>query len=931
MSDEFERETGASAIHEGRMNSVQGVETSSVLEDIDERLRKILSERNIKQLHPVQEDVYRPIVQGLNVLVCAPTGIGKTEAAMLPVFQRMAASHSEGISCLYITPLRSLNRDMLLRLKQFAEAVGLRAAVRHGDTSQSERASQSSNPPDVLITTPETLQIMLVGRKLRKSISHTKFVVVDEIHELAGSERGAQLCVALERLANISGEFQRIGLSATVGSPDEIAQLLGGGRQVYIAKLAVERPREIKVIKPEIGAETVSLAAQLQIDEGFASVIERAKSIIDRHRGTLFFVNTRDLAEAIASRFHLWMPEYPAGVHHGSLSKELRVQMEEEFKKGELKCLICTSSLELGIDIGRAEYTIQFNSPRQVTRLLQRIGRAGHRAGEMSRGCILGYDDDELLEGAVIARRALAEELEQERVREKPLTVLANQIVAMASEGCYSDEGMYSTLLRSYPFRGLSRGEFVRVLDFLLEYGLVRRDEATLKRSMRGLHYFYENLSMIRDEKTYSIRDIGTRKIIGTLDEGFVVSFAEEGAIFITHGRSWRVIELRESEILVEPVSVAGALPSWIGEEIPVPYEVAQEVGSIRRTGMVDAYALDSNAASSIRSYIASVREPSIMAHDGRIVVEVDGRHAVINACFGTRVNETLSRLLAAMISARSGESVGIDSDPYRIVMELPAGFRKEWIAEALHAIKPEMLESFMEKVIMNLSYARWQFLYVGKKFGIIRKDADYREINIQKLMQSYEGTPVMEETVAKTMWESMDIAGTSEVLHRIQAGEIEVVHAPLSPVGEKGLEATREIYRPARADRGILEALKKRLLSEEFTLHCLHCGARKRTRAENERGRIVCWKCGGKMLAALGRYDEEMLSGRRKEEKKMRKNASLVMEYGQRALMVLAGRGIGPDAAARILGKQRLSEEQLLREILEQEINFARTKRFWD
>ncbi len=917
-------------------------EAGSPIDLLDAKLREALRSRNIVELHPVQENVFLPVYGGQNILVCAPTGIGKTEAAMLPVLQRMVEEKGGGIRCLYITPLRALNRDMLVRLKELASSVGLTAAVRHGDTPQSERVRQSRHPPDILITTPETVQILLTGRKLRDALATVRFVVVDELHELVNGERGAQLSVALERLVNIAGEFQRIGLSATVGSPAEVSKLLASGREVHIAAIPVEKLREIDVRCPMPDSKTDELAANLQIDAGMAAAVQESRRLIEGHGSTLFFVNTRDLAEAISSRYRIWSPDFQIGVHHGSLSKELRVQMEEEFKSGRLKCLICTSSLELGIDIGTADFTIQFNSPRQVTRLLQRIGRSGHRASEVSRGCIVAFDEDEMIEGAVIARRAMAEVLEQQTVREKPLTVLSNQIIAMSAEGTYTQASMLSTIRRSYPFRHLRDPEFDEVFSFARQYGLIKVDGDVVRRSMRGLRYFYDNISMIRDERTFSVRDISTRKVIGTLDEGFVVSIAGQDSSFITHGRSWRIVELRETELLVEPVSVFGALPSWVGEEIPVPFEVAQEVGRLRENRNVGDYPLDAEAAGKVAAYLSATAAPCIVATATRIVIETEGRRAVINACFGTRVNETLSRMIAAVISARSGESVGIDIDPYRIMLELPRSARKEWIEEALRSIPPDALESFMMKIVSNVSYSKWQFLFVAKKFGIVRKDADYRELNMSRLMESFEHTPVMDETIDKSIWESMDVDRASTVLEDIASGRIQIAYAPLSAYGRKGLDATRELYRPARADRGILEALKKRLLDEEFAMLCLNCEAKWKSRPSREGRRVKCWKCGSPMVAALGGYDHERLPRRLKAQKKfsddeirevrkLRKNANLVMEYGQRAMMVLAGRGIGPDSAARILAKQGVQEEEMLKDILEQEIIFARTKRFWD
>ncbi|MEM3851858.1 MAG: DEAD/DEAH box helicase [Methanomassiliicoccales archaeon] len=911
-----------------------GISGKSILR-LDSRLSSVLLERNITELHQLQKDVFNQIYSGRHVLLCAPTGVGKTEAAMLPILQRMIDKGEErGINCLYITPLRSLNRDMLQRLKQLASAAGFDVAVRHGDTVQSERNRQSAKPPNIMITTPETVQILLLGKRLRDALKNLHFVVVDELHEMLSSERGAQLSVALERLERIAPGFQRVGLSATIGSPEVAASLLSGSRETMVARIPVEKERQIEVSSPESTEEAKALAAEMETDEGFAATLMLGRSLIEANRSTLFFVNTRDLAEAIASRYHHWLPDLPIGVHHGSLSRELRMQMEEEFKEGKIKCLICTSSLELGIDIGSVDLSIQFNSPRQVTRLLQRTGRSGHRMGRVSRGKIIGYDEDELLEAAVISKRGLKDELEEQRVRSAPLTVLANQITAMASEGGYSRGEMFDVFRRTLPFKEIDRQLFDSVFEFLLSSHMIR-DEGKVRRTMKGLRYFYENISMIRDERTYNVRDISTRRIIGTLDEGFIFSFAEEGAIFITHGRSWKIVELRESEILVEPVGVLGALPSWIGEEIPVPFEVAQEVGRIRETRNLSDYPLDERAKTLIETYLSKVEGAERIPTDRRIVIESSGSTVVVNACFGTRVNETLSRLIAAVISARTGEGVGTETDPYRILIRLPARARKEWVEEALKSIEPEALAAFMSKVVLNLNYAKYQFLYTAKKFGIIRKDADYREVNMQRLMSSYENTPLMEETVEKTIWESMDIELTAQVLRKIREGEIRITYAPISVIGAKGIQKTMEMYRPARADRAILDALRKRLMKEEFTLLCLNCNATSRVTPMSAERRISCFKCGGRMLAALGGYEKEQLKGKKwkgnpKLVSKLRKNAELVREYGRNALLVLAGRGVGPDAAARILASGG-SEEQLLRAVLEQEINFARTKRFWD
>ncbi|HLE46168.1 MAG TPA: DEAD/DEAH box helicase, partial [Thermoplasmata archaeon] len=410
------------------------------------------------------------ILAGRNVLVIAPTGIGKTEAAMLPILHRILTEKPEPVSCLYITPLRALNRDMLRRMTFFGEELGIRVAVRHGDTSPKERAEQTRHPPDVLITTPETFQILFTGRRVRDQLRTVKWVVIDEIHELAGDDRGAQLAIGLERLVELVGrDVQRIGLSATVGSPDEVAAFLGGvGREVEVIKVPIPKGIRIAVEVPLPSDEDKAMAERLHLQEVQAAAIRRCHELIESHRSTLFFVNTRDTAEFLSSRLTLAFPNASLGVHHGSLSKDIRVQMEDDFKAGVLKSLICTSSLELGIDVGTADFVLQYNSPREVSRLVQRIGRSGHGVGEVSDGLVIATHEDDFAEAAVIARRALAEELEPVTVRPDNLAVLANQLVAMAMArpSLVADEA-YALVRHAHPFRALLRADFDAVLKQL--------------------------------------------------------------------------------------------------------------------------------------------------------------------------------------------------------------------------------------------------------------------------------------------------------------------------------------------------------------------------------------------------------------------------------------------------------------------------------
>lgn len=908
---------------------------------LDTRLQELLVKRGIIEPTEPQAKAIPAILAGENVLLVAPTGIGKTEAAMLPVLHKLAGTKRSGIRCVYVTPLRALNRDLLKRLKEFGEAVDLRIAVRHGDTPQSERVAQSKSPPDVLITTPETLQIMFTGRILRQHLASVKHVVIDEIHELAEDERGAQLAIALERLVGIAGEFQRIGLSATVGSVQEVSNYLAGvGRPISVLKVSAVKDMRIGVESPMEDPADKQLANKLQTDLKHLACMRRCKSLIDGHRSTLFFVNTRDSAEALGVRYHVWDESFKIGVHHGSLSKEVRVQMEDDFKGERLKALICTSSLELGIDVGSADFAIQFNSPRQVTRLIQRIGRSGHRIGDVSLGRIVATEPREIAESLVIARRAMVEELEKFVIRENPLSVLANQLVAMTlTEGRVDKEWAFSTVKRAYPFRNLIRADFDAVLGILAELHILWNDESGFRKKTTGMKHFYDNISMIPDERTYRIRDVSSRGIIGTLDESFVATYAEPYATFVARGRTWRVVEVSEEEVIVEQVRELGATPSWVGEEIPVPFEVAQEVGTMRRLLALDIYPGDDDAKAELTQWIRSQGDHPLPT-DKLITVEQGDGVIVINCCFGSKVNETISKLVAGLLTARLGESIGVQTEVYSIVLETPRAVRVADVVRVLKETQPSGLAQLMRLLIRNSSYLKWQFVHVAKKFGAVSKGADYKMLNISKLVDVFEYSPIFDEAVAKTLWENMDVETTERVLRRIQEGTIEIKAGSLSPIGKQAIGSRTELMQPQRADRAVLNAMKERLISEEVILVCMNCRTHKKSSVANLPDKIKCAKCGGVLLAAIQPYAKSQLDilkkgasneEERRELKRIRKNANLVMAHGKRAVTALVGRGIGPDTAARILARYQTEEEEFLRDILTAEITFARTKRFWN
>jgi len=920
---------------------------------LSDDIKEVLSELDIKEETRPQEDAIPPILNGKNTLVIAPTGIGKTEAALLPILDNILSEERDGFSLLYVTPLKALNRDMIRRVKEFSKRLDFSVGVRHGDTSRKERRKQSEDPPEVLITTPETLQIMFTGHKLRKGLKNVRHVVVDELNELAEDERGSQLSLALERLVVLCGRnFQRVGLSATVGSPKKVKNfLVGVDRDGVIIKTSGRRELDVEVKKPIQNEKQDKILSEImRCDIEKAASLRLCRELIEAHTSTLFFVNTRDAAESLSSSYTLWKEEdperedFPIGVHHGSLSKEARIDMEERFKEGELKGLICTSSMELGIDVGKTDLVLQYQSPRQVTRLIQRVGRSGHKIDEISKGRIISTTKDDILEGAVIARKGKQRELEKTDIPENPLSVLANQLITTVhTEKEIESNDFFILARRAYPFKSLKKETFDDLIEQLADIRVIWKENEKIGKRRASLNYFYDNISMIPDERTYLLRNISSDSVIGTLDESFVASNIKEGEVITLQGKAWRVVDMKEEEVLVDKVGNIGKIPDWTGEDIPVPFEVTQEVGRLRKNGFKmenSEYPIDEAASKEYKQYLED-QEGHEIATDSKIVIEVEKETAVVNACFGTLVNETLGHLFASLLSARLGESVGLQTDPYRIMMNLPRRIDPTIIKDILHETKPEGLEDLLKKSLKSSNFFNWKFLHVGKKFGAIEKDADWRKINMNKIIDTFEDTVLYREAVKKTFRDNMDIDQTKEIINDISDGKIDVVISEkgISPMGEAGLEKHEEFLRPDRVSKAVLNSLKERLESETVIMKCIRCGNRRRKRVKDVK-KPMCQQCGSSMVAPLRPYDDEKLVDKKNEElttdqkkelKKYYKLAELARVHKKRAAMALSARGVGHQKAGRILSKRQKNEEDFLRDLLEAEILYARTKRFWD
>ena len=946
---------------------------------LGEAVRGALSERGFSTPTEPQRRAVPPLAAGENALVIAPTGTGKTETAMLPVFDAIAERREaeaeggiEGIAALYVTPLRALNRDMRDRLDWWGDYLDLEIDVRHGDTTDYQRRKQANDPPDVLVTTPETVQAMLTGKKLRRALSDLDHVVVDEVHELASSKRGAQLTVALERLRELSGPFQRIGLSATVGSPDEVATFLVGAgasrnreddRGFAVVEVDVGGNVEFAVRHPRVTDADERLAGELATDAEIASHVRAIREIVADNESTLVFVNTRQTAEALGSRFKAL--DEPIGVHHGSLSKEARIEVEDAFKAGEIDGLICTSSMELGIDVGRVDHVVQYNSPREVSRLLQRVGRAGHRADAVSRGTVIASHPDDALEALAIARRAREGEVEPAAIHHGSLDVVANQIVGIVMDhGDVSARKAYELLTAAYPFRDLSEPQFREIVEELSGNRLLWLDEEKdlLEKSGGTWQYFYANLSMIPDQETYEVHDISSRQQVGTLDERFVVNFASPGEVFVQRGEMWRIndIDDDESRVNVAPIEdPGGEVPSWVGQEIPVPAPVAGEVGEMRETAgpqfengadrasiareFVARYPTDAHTAEEALDGIERHTETEApMPTADRLVIEGRGRSVVVNATFGHAINETLGRALSALVGQRTGSSVGMEVDPYRIEFEVPPKVGPGVFEEVLRSTDPAHLEGLLELALKNSETLKFTLAQVAAKFGALKRYQGNGRFGADRLLAALEDTPVYDEAVREVFHTDLAVAETAELLDRIQSGAVEVVAVgDRTPIGSGGRGSGTELLVPENADASVIETIRERIREDRVILFCLHCQEwERKTKVRRVRDQPECPDCGSTRIASLNPWADEVVAAvgadeKDDEQEKMTrrayKSASLVQSHGKRAVVAMAARGVGPHNAARIISKLREDEDEFYRDILKQERQYARTQSFWD
>ena len=933
-------------------------------------IRRLVEQKGFSKPTEPQEKTIPKILDGKNVLLISPTATGKTEAAFLPVLSMLLREpKTPGIKVVYITPLRALNRDLLDRLQWWCNSLDIRLAVRHGDTETKERMRQSRSPPDILITTPETLQAILSGWVLRQHLQSLRWVIIDEVHELADSKRGSQLSLALERVRSLIGkDFQMIGLSATIGSPEKVARfLVGSRRQVEIIRVPVAKMVKLQVIFPKPGEEDVRLATKIYTHPEVAARLRIIRDYMSKRKSVLLFTNTRSISEVLASRFKVWDIDFPISIHHGSLAKLSRITAETGLKRGELKGLIATSSLELGIDVGRIDLVIQYMSPRQVTRLIQRVGRAGHTYGHVAEGVIIGMDSDDTLEALVIARRALKEELEPVDIPNKPYDVLVHQIAGLMLKSrrlAFND--VLDIARNAAPFENLTFDDVEKAFKYMHERfprlaWVSFEDQVALKpqRSKALFEYYFDNLSMIPEEKQFLVVDESTESSIGVLDEAFMAEYGKPGTKFIIRGSPWQIMHATEDKVYVRPVDdPTGSIPSWIGEEIPVPFEIAQEVAEIR--GFVEdkrhngfspeqiSVLLSERYAADNETILLSLAETLEQVNSGfavptpkRVVLEDWGEFVIIHSNFGSLTNRALAQLLGEVLSDKLGRGVVVQHDPYRIFVQTMGSMNAKGLVgvfDELKCMNAQAVKDTLTRSTVKTGLFKRRVIQVARRFGALKKWADFSNVSLQKLITSFEGTLIYDEGLKEVFSKDLDADGLVMVLKRIHDGEVDfqVVATggnatPVARVGIERVSMKTDLIPPEKMRAVLVAAAKARLLNETGNFICTNCWNYLQViRIRDLPDKPKCPRCGSNAIGLLKVEEEKALplvekKGRfAKDEEKLqsiaKQTAQLIGKYGKTAAVALSARRVQTADIASVLEKEPKLSDRFFELVMEAE-----------
>ena len=909
-----------------------------IFSELVEGLQKTLAEKKWTPT-PVQEASQSAIASGKDRLVIAPTGSGKTMAAMLPLLDRAIRSEWEGMSILYITPLRALNRDVDRRLEEVVSSVGLTLGLRHGDTKQSERTKQVRKPPNVMITTPETFQLMFTGSKLRELLRTVQAVVIDEVHEMADGERGWQLSVGISRLESfIERKVQKIGLSATVGNPEDAGRFLVG----------TERKFELIHDKSLRNYDVDVVFVDGIMDDVATKIIEYVKKE-QITSPVLLFTNSRGESERLSSILKQ-KTLLNVELHHGSLSRQVREETEDILREGKSGIVVCTSSLELGLDIGSVELVIHYGSPRQVSKFMQRIGRSKHSKGDSARGLIITENPDDEFEIQAIIERIKEGSIEEQKIHYGSLDVLAHHLVGLSMQvGNVPIESALKLTKRAYPFQHITLEEFFDVLELLAlrELIIFNEDKTEYKKNSAffSTKYHFQNLSTIPDILKFKVVDTIENKFIGTLDQRFVGDL-DKDEIFVLRGSQWRILNIDEKSFKVNVLPIRSSqeipVPKWEGVNIPVDFKTANKVGNFRTKVRNGSIKMANDIITSL-DFGKIPDEKTIVIESHRLPQK---SVVILHSCFGTKINSTLKIILETLLDASLATKVKSSSDAYRILLSVESRFTKKHITDVLTSDFD--INEIMSVALKGKNDVTWKTFCVGKKFGFYDRNDVYVKNEIRYDFERNIDTPLVKEAFRELFHEKFDLEGTQKIIQMIKTNAIEIEWIDVdkfSKLAEPVLDQTVMSYtNPANIDKEMLKKVRKRLLETKQRLICARCGLWQQVMTPSETHPLRCKYCKGQQITCTYEYDHDLVKiiqkkhqgkkltpDEKKNFQKAWKVSSLLTTFGKTAQIVMAAYGVGPDTAARIL-KNRLEDDDdyLIKQIIIAEKTYTLTRGFW-
>ncbi|RLE69739.1 MAG: ATP-dependent helicase [Thermoprotei archaeon] len=800
-----------------------------------------------EKLTPPQEYAIIPIQKGKNVLVSSPTGTGKTLAAFLTIISELIKLAEKNrlenrVYAVYISPLRALSNDIyrnletpLREIKDIARKRGIelqeiRHAVRTGDTQPYVKQKMLRQTPHILITTPESLAIVLVAPKFREKLRNVRWVIVDEIHSLCENKRGVHLSLSLERLQNmVEKEFTRIGLSATINPLEEVAKFLVGyrddgmPRDCLIVDTSYVKKKDIKVLCPVY--DLIHTPSQIITEKMYKMLYK----LIKEHKTTLIFTNTRSGTERVVFHLKQVMPkkvreisEDQIAAHHGSLSRDVRFDVEERLKNGELKAVVTSTSLELGIDIGYIDLVAQIGSPKSIIRCLQRIGRSGHRLRDISKGRLICMDRDDIVECAVMVREAYKGRLDRIKIPTNCLDVLAQHVMGMSIEKKWNVDEAFKLIRRSYCYRNLSKKQFKLLLKFIsggyaqLEkykvYGKIWYDEEDEMFGRRGKYarvIYSLNIGTIPEEvaiKVYTLRG----RYVGNIEEEFLERLMP-GDRFILGGKVYEYISSRGVRAYVKPAfDLKPTVPSWFSEMLPLSFDLAMEIGKFReemfkmfrkKVGkkrilkyIMENCRTDLRAANAIYQYfkeeylyLKSLRVKDFPCYRNLFIehyVDPGGRYYLIfHALYGRRTNDALSRAYAWIIGEKVKRNIGISVTDHGFALIFPRGVKPN---VDLNELSSKNIENILRKAVFKTELMRRRFRHVAVRSLMILRNYKGHEIRVGKQQLSarklleicgkMKNFPVIEETFREILEDFMDIEHAKQILRKIEKGDIKIV-----------------------------------------------------------------------------------------------------------------------------------------------------------